>query len=187
MLFYMKSSGGQEKQLMKHIIIAASLLFILFGCGGNKERSGSSNLLEVTHLFQDSLPQEYQNILNRYDDTKQKIETILVIPSKVVAGEPLHIDLYGLWDSQGDYLICPYGSFKKLVIDQNQNNQLKLHLKKDSKLESPCPGAVPRLYFALRHSYDINGSWEPGVLKVIIENPGVMPSLEMNVTVLSGL
>jgi len=142
-------------------------------------------MLSVSQIWKDRVPDMYQSYLDLdpypEGECPPNAKAILLLPSHIKQNQPLHVALYGCWE-KGDYLGCPFGYFREMVVDAKNAHLLRIHLEKSVTRDTPCSGSVPKYIFALQHSYDINGSWAPGVLQVVVQNSNDK-TLEANVTV----
>ena len=165
--------------------IATVLLFIFSGCNNTTTNNApETEILDISQIWYDQVPDSYREKMDQNGGCMPG-HSYLLVPSSIEANQTLRLQLYGCWSNQGeDYLGCPYGQFKRMVIDTKDAHKVKLHFEKTPTRKGDnvgCP-AVYDAYFSLWHTYDINGSWAPGVLQVVVQNSD-NKTLEANVTV----
>ncbi len=151
------------KQFISAVWLSAMLL--LSGCGSTKKQT-TFYTMKVSHLWQGNIPLEYNN-----SDIGFEIETgetDILIPEKITINNPLHIEVYGNWQSE-DLINCYQGWFEEAKIETNTTNHIVISLARKAWESDICPTNVPS--FSKRRSYDINGTWQSGTLEVIVQNP----------------
>lgn len=146
--------------------LIAMLLSSACGSDENRNETSQYDLLDVDYLWQGSVPVEYDLSENIADNCQREGETELLIPYVVSSNGPLQVELYGCW--QGESLVtCKDGLFKMADVNTEDANKVIISLlKEEYKLD--CLASEPR--FQKWHTIDVNGTWQPGELEVIVRN-----------------